>query len=451
MATILGTAGNDQIDLDNANAGDIVYALEGNDTVMSSADGVELFGQAGRDVLDVSFATTSATVMYGWAELDGGDGNDTLKFEAEGTATGSSDPDDSYLGIGSYHKGGAGDDNISAAITISADEPAYYPYYLYAGPMFEGGDGDDTVMTDVEVSCADQNDYGEAGTHVDGGAGNDVINSRVSADNGSATSYLYGGDGNDELIAKTYGTAVSEDVAPASVYNILDGGNGNDHIVSEGTISEIPSEEYYGLVFEHYISGGIGADTIEVSQSLAGVGGELQELPNIDGFLYIMGDAGRDTIAVSISSTVPTFLGLYYSEISGGEDNDRIHVDLDNIKGSLGINGDSGDDTLSGASSLITDEQFSFNGGPGSDVMSASAGHDTFVINGPEVFDRVNDRDVIIGFDTANDLILLPDGFGYVDRIQWKGPDTVIALQGSGDTIRLEGVHLTEADYGIFV
>ncbi|WP_225765829.1 calcium-binding protein [Inquilinus sp. Marseille-Q2685] len=187
---ILGLDGNDVIDARedfgiDAEA-DIILAGRGNDTIHTGDNAIVLAGSGD----DLAWITQSTTVLLG-------DGNDTLRVEA-------------YRSGGNTVFGGAGDDVIDTQT-----------HAVVANDRLYGGDGNDTI-----------NFIGD-NTLVHGGAGNDLlyagVDGRAPTDNGC----VYG-DGGDDMIF--LGGSIID--TPSGTHFELDGGDGNDTIMSNSRGSD---------------------------------------------------------------------------------------------------------------------------------------------------------------------------------------------------------------------
>jgi len=170
---------------------------------------------------------------------------------------------------------GSGDD------TVTADS--------FSGPTFVYGEGGNDNITA----------HGEGGQFADGGPGHDVVNAGGTAGQGTGL----GGSGNDTIYftAGFYGPAV------------LDGGNGDDTIISEpadGTATGGDGDDiiaiHGGIPFNSHrvgftIGGGAGADTI-IATALPDTidGGEGRD------YIDVL-DGGADTVSCGPGTDVVRF------------------------------------------------------------------------------------------------------------------------------------------------
>jgi Ca2+-binding RTX toxin-like protein len=148
MAIIHGTNGNDNL----------LNGLEGDDSLTSLHDLVQLNGDAGNDALRVVGADQNV--------VNGGDGNDMLEVHGEDSGA-DEDPDDNIL------NGGAGNDSLFVSFSNNS------------GNVLNGGDGDDILhirYTDLDT--------------LSGGAGNDVFRLDATRSGHTITDFERSGPGN---------------------------------------------------------------------------------------------------------------------------------------------------------------------------------------------------------------------------------------------------------------
>ena len=168
---VSGTEGNDTL---QASEGQTVNGLAGDDVLTENGGNSVLNGGAGNDTLDGDGNVT----------LNGGEGNDSISIAAEAGSNSSVD-------------GGAGDDSILAQGTIV---------------NVTGGDGNDTITSDALDSGGGTPIFGEAGddlliainspgfqigTSLDGGLGDDTLQTETFLNSSDSYDTLTGGDGAD--------------------------------------------------------------------------------------------------------------------------------------------------------------------------------------------------------------------------------------------------------------
>lgn len=373
--TMAGRLGDDTFHVDDA--GDVVRerAGEGTDTVITSVDWT-----LGRHVENLTLLGGTAdlngtgnrldnliTDNNGENRIDGAAGNDTL----DGGRIVSPGEADTLVG-------GLGDDLLLAG------------RLYYSSDVLDGGAGNDTLVASAggcTLYGGDGKDLLEGGPggyhqgngYLYGGAGNDTLNGGVTMD---------GGDGNDLLTSTV--SAIR-----------IDGGQGAD------TISGSGGAGYNNLT----VDAGLGSDSVDVysgNNSLFLYGGEGDDTLTGGASINVLIDAGEGNDRVS--STVQT---VGSSSISGGDGNDTISCYANH--GTAHVDGGSGDDQLyawgaSGSTIYLA-------GGTGSDVLSSGAGvryltggedGDRFTLTSKEVYGT----EMVTVTDFASGLDLLAIGQG---------------------------------------
>ncbi|OWJ59870.1 calcium-binding protein [Inquilinus limosus] len=198
---ILGLDGNDVIDAREGSGrdaeADIILAGRGNDTIDTGDNAIVLAGSGDDQLL---IGGSSLIIL--------GDGVDTVRIDA-----------DYPTGGENTIFGGAGDDVIDTQT-----------HAVVANDRLYGGDGNDTI------------NFMGNNTLVHGGAGNDLLYATVDVKAPTDNGRVYG-DGGDDLIFLGGDDAFS----PAGTHFELDGGDGNDTIMSNSRGSD-------------QISGGAGND-----------------------------------------------------------------------------------------------------------------------------------------------------------------------------------------------
>lgn len=191
--TVFGGEGNDRIDYSNNSTwGTSLNGGNGNDTIQGGAAGENLIGGAGDDLL----IGGGGTDYY-----DAGDGNDWIDTTFGGRVTVAA---------------GAGNDSV----WLSARESAYVV----------AGSGDDHIFVN-----------GKASSTIFGGSGNDIIADWYTESNGG---YIYAEGGNDSI-----------SFAGTNAFVLVDGGDGNDTIVSG-----FGSDMLNGGAGDDSVNGGKGDD-----------------------------------------------------------------------------------------------------------------------------------------------------------------------------------------------
>jgi len=331
--TMVGRLGNDTFHVDDA--GDVVKerAGEGIDTVVAGIDWtlgrhVENLVLGGELLENLSGTGNGLdnhlTDNFGDNRLDGAAGNDTL----DGGRIVSPGDADTLVG-------GLGDDLLLAG------------RMYYSSDLLQGGAGNDTLVA-AAGSCA-----------LYGGDGKDLLEGGPGGYH-QGNGYLYGGAGNDTLNGGvTMDGGDGDDLMQSTVSAIqIDGGAGAD------TISGSGGAGYNNLT----VYAGLGSDSVDVysgNNSLFLYGGEGDDKLTGGASINVLIDAGagNDQVSSSVYSSGT-------SSISGGDGNDIISCYANH--GTAHIDGGAGDDQLhawaaSGVMAYLA-------GGVGSDVLSSGAG-----------------------------------------------------------------------------
>ena len=357
----------------------------GNDTIISSADNVSLFGGAGNDVISVSGSDNL---------IDGGDDRDEINLTDVYNSTVF-----------------AGNGNDSVIINNSEDVTVY------------GGEGNNEVSlnsgSNLLIITEDGNDSidntSAKYSTILAGNGNNYINSRQdgqflyfemgsgndTVDNLSADSTILAGEGNDSVISR--GNRNSIDVGDGSNYLQIGGesvtavaGDGND-IVSLNYTSNSTLDVGDG---NNSINSEL--DTREML-FFAGTGSDTVALMSMDSSTLQTGD-GNDLVTLG---------GIGSNIVELGNGNDVIEI----------VNGEGNSIDAGSGNDLISFTSATMLGSDGSEVIttgSYNAG-DTTIIGGAG-------NDTIYGHDEHSDVIQYADG---------DGNDIVYSFNGSEDLINI--------------
>ncbi|MEM1146136.1 MAG: autotransporter-associated beta strand repeat-containing protein, partial [Pseudomonadota bacterium] len=298
---IYGNAGNDTITVDNSEIGNLGSAtVDGgadNDsiTLINSASvgalGV-IQGGAGNDTI----ALDNSVTWNAAASFDGGEGTDTLQFTAAGADTIDAS---NFAGFENLFKDGSDTLTLTGAHTFSSNVDIDAGTLNVAGSLT-------TFVADIATGATLQ---------LPGGAFTSVVISDGTI-TGSATS--------DDLTFDSY----SHFATSNSATSLIQGDGGADTITF--------SESYIGELGAATVSGGAGADSIQIAQFSF-----VAELAGSSG--TILGDAGNDTIRID-SSTIGV---TGNATVDGGADSDRIYLQNNaRIGGNAQILGGDGNDTV---------------------------------------------------------------------------------------------------------
>lgn len=387
MPTYVGTLGADNI---NNAVSDVIYGLDGNDTIFSSFGGiVHIYGGQGEDTIDYSDVAAGSAKIYGddGADIiDGGANNDEIYGGEDG------DQITGWMGD-DYIDGGRGNDQ------------------LYGNDGFDtiyGGDGADII-------------HGGAGEDIiDGGYGNDWL------DGGSGADIMIGGVGSDTFYVDHAGDYV-EDSGMA--------GSGNDLVIASVSFSLIDPDRASGRIemltldgtadingtgneIDNIIKGNSGANILNgrggADKMTGGAGDDRFYVDNASDVVIEAAGEGNDTVYTSVSyqlaagEHIETFAttsltGTSAINMIGNEVAQRINGN----NGNNLIYGGGGDDVLVGYAG-----NDNLEGQAGNDRLYGMSGADNFVFRYATM--ATAGADTIVDFD-ANDLI-------FVDHPTYAGP-----------------------------
>ena len=407
--TLIGSVGSNNVYLVN-NAGDVVVANEGFDTVQSTLNSYTL----GANVEDLTFVGTGNFTGIG-NELDnvirGGAGDDILV-------------------------GGGGADTL-----IGGDGNDFYDVNSpYARVVEDAGNGVDTVRTSLNTYTLDANveNLTFDGTGNFTGNGNSLDNI-ISGGAGADT--LSGGAGNDVYFVgagdvvneqsgggiDTIRTTLDTYTLGANVENLTFVGTGNftgtgnalDNVISGG----IGNDTLDGGAGDDILVGGAGADTLR-----GGVGNDVYVVDDAADVVVELANEGTDSVKSALNSyTLGSNLeNLFFV---GTGDFTGTGNELDNL-----IFGGAGNDTLSG--------------GAGNDALIGGAGSDTFV------FGAGFGNDQIVDFSSGQDKIQIDGLFAnaaaaLAAAVQVNG-DVLITVDAS-NSLLLKNVSLADLQASDFV
>ena len=388
--TILGGAGDDTIRLHSFSGDNTVEVIDGG------AGTNVIAGTGYGDTIDLS-----GTSLVNIAQIETGDGNDTVTGSAGNDVIAGGAGSDTLLG-------GGGNDTF----IVEGTDGGY--------DLFNGGDGTDTIL---------------------GGAGDDTI--RLHSFNGDNTVEVIDGGAETNVIAGTgYGDTI--DLSATTLLNIdhIDTGAGNDAVTGSAGDDVI-----VGGAGSDTLLGGGGNDTFVVE----GMDGGYDLFNGGDGVDTILGGADDDTIRVHSFSGANTveaidggagtnvIAGTGYGDTIDLSGTSLLNIDhIDTGAGNDAVTGSAGDDVIVG--------------GTGSDTLLGSGGNDTFIVEGTDsgydLFSGGGGTDTILG-GAGDDTIRLHSfsGDNTVEVIDGGAGTNVIAGTGYGDTINLSATSLLNIDH----
>ncbi len=373
-------------------AGNIIDAGAGDDTVLAGTGADFVHGGTGRDDI---YGMAGSDVLFGDEGDDriGGDG--TVR-----TGTGLLIMTPGALHGADVIDGGAGNDILLGQ--GGADE-------IYGGSGDDKMWGDDRDIGDTPVDIAGD-DY------LDGGDGNDYLEGGGRADT------LFGGDGADILFGDgplqnvpgafqgadyLDGEAGDDQLVGGGNDDELFGGTGNDQLWGDGAGSDVEAQG------QDYLDGENGNDT------LIG-GGNNDELYGGDGNDLLRGDDAIANLATSAHGN---------DFLSGGAGNDTLLGD----GGDDTLEGDDGDDVLAGGEGDDT-----LNGGAGRNSLYGDKGNDTLLSSGSDYLDGGGGNDTfVVSVAKGSPVAFIDDSQGVNTLVVNGGVDPASAYRvfASGATV----------------
>lgn len=404
---------------------DFISADAGNDTVFGDAGIDNLRGGDGNDFIDGGTGDDYAAGDLGDDVMFGGEGNDF--FDAgDGNDNVMGDQGNDVLrgrAGNDFVAGGDGDDNImgeDGTDTLSGDAGNDFLGAGGGNDRVLGGDGDDFVDAgggaDVVFGGAGQDTLN--GGSADGGSdtiNGDAGNDQIFGGTGGAD-LLYGGEGSDTLgggsdVDVLYGDA-GDDVlfgdmptggTSAAGADTLFGGEGNDQLYLNPNANALGGQAYggagndyvQGTNFGDYVEGGLGDDFV------VSLGGD-DFLRGREGNDYLDAGNGNDNVMGELGDDV--LRGRAGNDWqSGGEGNDNIMGE----DGADTVIGDAGNDFVSGGAGndlvLGGDGSDTIEGNGGNDVLTGNLGADMFV------FHLGFGRDVVTDFSAQDQIRFAAD------------------------------------------
>lgn len=484
--TLLGMNGDDSID--GGSGADSVNGGAGNDFLIAGY-GDTVLGGLGDDLFSLSGNMP--------ASLDGGTGNDTLRFENSFDLTGTTitgfeqlnayattslttaqlaqfatvagySPAYTTATLNLTHGGSA---NVTVAASVSsyiaitgsaeADALTFTGGYLGAVNVAMGG-GNDSIL----ASSGNDSLRGDDGDDtLAGSLGND------SLDGGTGVDSLYGGNGDDLLILRfwdsAYGGANNDLLSVNDNYPAtLDGGANFDILRFEGnydiTGSTITGIEQLNLnnndtmtatqlgLFTTVSAYNAGYTSAGVTLSEGGTA-TINLAASLSSYFSLTGSSDADILTFG-----PAYTGIIYAYTGGGDDSVTAASGNDSLRGEDGndsifgyngndsIDGGNGDDVLNGQNGNDT-----IDGGTGIDSIVGGVGDDVLVARlGDSVYGG-NNNDLVA---VAESLPALLDGGLGNDTLRFENGYDITGSKVTGfETLATNGtVMLTAAQLNSF-
>lgn len=293
-----------------------------------------------------------------------------------------------------------------------------------ASNVLDGGGGDDMLKGYGGNDLL----YGrDGGDRLYGGRGEDLLNGGGGDDRlrgGHDDDRLYGKDGRDMLL----GDSGDDYLSGANGNDKLFGGNGRDTLNGGGG--------------KDLLNGGDGDDRLRG-------GYDDDKLYGKDGRDTLLGDSGDDYLS-GADGNDKLYGGNGRDTLNGGQGNDRLlggggDDGLYGKEGNDTLYGDGGRDRLSGA-----DGRDTLDGGAGNDRLSGGGGADMFVFVGGFGHDRIVD----LKRDDRVDLGGVAAITDFRDLVDHHLEDTsrgAVIDDGAGNTITLEGIHVSDLGADVFL
>lgn len=470
--SITSSAGSDYLRGDDGN--DTLVALLGDDTIEGGRGADSMDGGGGNDLLWVSKGDIAlggaGDDMFGLSgngpvSLDGGVGQDTLRFDTSLDLTGTTLAGFEQLNLN-------GNDSMTAIqLGQFALVSGYASNYTSAQVTLTHGGLAAVALSSTLSSYfsltgsaeADKINFapGYLGTiYAYMGGGNDRVAGSAGADS------LRGDDGNDTLI----GNAGNDSLDGGTGVDSLDGGLGNDYLVAraDDIVLGGGGDDLIAVVESGTakFDGGLGIDTLRMEwgydltgATITGIeqlnlnGNDSMTAAQLNSFGTVAGYASNYTSAsvtlteggtahVNVSSTLSSYLtvtgsgdadiltfgtgytGTIYGYLGTGDDS------ISAASGNDSLRGEDGNDILNG---LLGND--SMDGGNGNDILLGGGGNDT--LEGGRGFDSMDGgagNDVLIA--RFGDTILGNLGVDLVSVAE-SGP-AVLNGGGGTDTLRFE-------------
>ncbi len=354
MPTNVGTINDDNI---NDAVSNIIYALDGNDTVFSAYAGlVYIYGGQGIDTIDYS------DLGLGQAEIYGGAGEDTIDGGVNADVLYGGDDQDQITGwLGDdYIDGGRGND------------------FLY------GNDGADVIYGGI------------GGDIIDGGAGNDVIDGGAwddTIDGGTGADTMIGGLGNDSFVVDDAGDVVVEiatadggsDTVTSSISFSLANPAQASGWVERLTLAGTGNISGTGNNLDNIIRGNGGANLLDgglgADQMRGGLGDDRYLVDNVADQVIEIADQGADSVFTSVSYALE--VAQHIETLATTAQSGTVAINLTGNELAQRINGNNGNNTIYGGAGddllIGYGGNDSLEGQAGADTLTGLAGADKFV------------------------------------------------------------------------
>jgi Ca2+-binding RTX toxin-like protein len=459
------------------NGNDVLYGLDGNDTLSSGADNDILYGGDGVDTLN---GEDGNDILYGDAGndiLNGGNGNDILDGGAgNDTLNGGAGIDTYYFGLGSgvdTVSEGTGsaqavaergnniiqlEEGITASdVRFSTTGTTTLNLHLMQNGVDTGdvlvlsGQGNSNVSTFKWIASEIKLHGGSAIDMSDGWTLTDAVGASSTITSYIGNDTLYGLDGNDTL----NGGAGNDILDGGTGNDTLNGGAGNDTYLfglGYGVDTIIESSQTSGEIGGNIIQLGAGITAgdirftstgnnllVHLMQGSVDTGDVLvisnQSHSSSNTFTWVTSAIklhGGGQIDLTTGWTLTDVMGNSTTNLSGGRGNDIIY----GLDGNDALYGNLGNDTLHGG-----EGNDALQGGDGDDILYGGEGNDTLQGGaGNDILDGGAGNDALNGGAGVDTYLF---GFGCnVDTVSESNNSNILKF-GSDvdfDNIRIEKV-----------
>jgi Ca2+-binding RTX toxin-like protein len=465
---MLGGAGNDAYNVDNAGDAVTVAVGAGTDTVyatvsyaLGALSEVEVLRSNAATGLTLTGNEFNNTIIGGAANdtLFGGAGNDILNGNAGADSMAGGTGNDTYTVDNAAdvvtEAVGQGTDTINASVsyTLAAlQEVENLTASVATGLSLTGNEFNNTITGGAGADALDGglgNDTLRGGGGTDtllGGAGDDSLDGSTGADT------MAGGIGNDTYFVDNAGDAVNEaagegtDTVWASASYSLAAGSGIESLkvntavgltltgneLSHNLVGNIGNDTLLGGAGNDSLNGGVGADTMA-----GGVGNDTYFVDNAGDVVNENLGEGSDTIFASVNYALTAGSEIEFLRANAG----ATGLSLTGNALANAIVGGVGSDTL--------------DGGAGNDVLGGGAGNDVFKFSAAG-FGQDTINDFAAGLVAGSQDLLDITGLGItaatfaasVKIAAGAGGTTMVTFTapGSTDSIRLLGVASASID-----
>ncbi len=427
---------------------------------------------------DGSADTGRAYVIFGFAQIDGGAGGDSLTGgDAADSLTGNAG-NDTLIGNGGNDTldgglnddsldGGSGDDSLISGTgndslfggagtdtaVVSFGEANEFQVRLLTGTQLNGlltipdpGDGFSRQAVFTGAAVRMQFTGGEAGFQllasdiekVQFGDGTVDLSDIVDLDLADlGIEELYVGGAGDNVVT---GEASDDIMAAGGGNDTVNGAGGNDRAYGQAgddsVIGGVGNDSLFGNLGNDTVVGGAGDDSLKAQTNDDMLMGEAGNDVAFGGGNNDMIDGGADSDTLNGNSGFDTLIG--------GDGNDTLRGQ----GGRDSLNGGAGNDLLLGMQGFDTlvggDGNDTLIGGPADDLLTGGAGVDIFTFGSGQGSNTITD------FADGTDMILM-QGIAFADlNFANSGDDTVITVDGDDLSVTVNGIsanQLTAADF----